>query len=428
MRIRPPSPIEALGTVPGPCPDRGLAGRGGGVARPDPGPGRDPRAPAGPRGGPGRPDPARPRPVGGPPGRGPAAVGPAPRAGPGPAPDRPRPVPAAAPGPAAARPGGRGRRRARSRSSSPCSTVPPRPPPLPADAARRPMLPDSAFGTSRSTQIRGPVGVLGPHGRRLRVVPRHPALGRPARTSTSPCPRTLLWKIPLANPREPRFYGKFFNLRGKSFIDTAIGAEFGLGRVAPKDSDDEGIQLDVFAVVFTRFDPRRFLTAVDYRAGIPLTYKKGPWSTKLSYEHTSTHIGDEFSQAYRPEAGPAGPRRDRPRPEPLLRRPRPTLRPVRLRLQHGQGDQRRQPDRGSTSGISYSHYDDTGPGGRPFSPTTWISANTRTTTVNSTFQAGWQWTKQRPVGPARGRGLRRPVAVRPVLHAQRELRRLRRLL
>ena len=73
------------------------------------------------------------------------------------------------------------------------------------------------------------------HGhRRLRpLVLQHDPLGRRALEYLT-LPSSLLWKPPLANQREPRFYGKFTNLNKKSYIDTAIGAQFGLGRIAPK--------------------------------------------------------------------------------------------------------------------------------------------------------------------------------------------------
>lgn len=107
-------------------------------------------------------------------------------------------------------------------------------------------------------------------------------------------PPNLLWEVPLANQREPRLGGRFTNARKESTIDTAIGAEFGFVSFRPKNKPNEGFQLDGLAAVFTRFNERRLLTAADYRAGLPLTYAKGPWQAKIGYEHTSTHLGDEF--------------------------------------------------------------------------------------------------------------------------------------
>lgn len=107
-------------------------------------------------------------------------------------------------------------------------------------------------------------------------------------------PEARLWDTPLANQREPRFSAKFSNANQESTIDTAIGAVFGLGRWGPCDNPRQGCQLDAFAAVFTRFNQRRLLKTADYRVGVPFTFARGPWQMKLSYEHTSTHLGDEF--------------------------------------------------------------------------------------------------------------------------------------
>jgi hypothetical protein len=106
-------------------------------------------------------------------------------------------------------------------------------------------------------------------------------------------PFSVLWEPPLANQREPRCYAKFINPHGQGTIDTAIGADFSLGRIGPASHKDEGFEIDVFGVVFTRFGQRRELAAADYRFGFPLTLAKDGWQFKLGYEHTSTHVGDD---------------------------------------------------------------------------------------------------------------------------------------
>jgi hypothetical protein len=103
-------------------------------------------------------------------------------------------------------------------------------------------------------------------------------------------PFGVLWEPPIANLREPRCYG-IFNSMG--MIDTAIGADFSLGRIGPASRKDEGFEVDVMAAAFTRFDQRRAFDCADYRVGVPFTYAKNDWQFKLSYEHTSTHQGDD---------------------------------------------------------------------------------------------------------------------------------------
>ena len=118
-------------------------------------------------------------------------------------------------------------------------------------------------------------------------------------------PQTQLWRVPMANQREPRCSAKLSSENNQPLIDTAIGAVFGLARVGPADNPREGIELGAFACVFTRFlgeghpiagDDREALplTAIDYRAGLPLMIAKGDWQMKIGYEHTSCHLGDEY--------------------------------------------------------------------------------------------------------------------------------------
>jgi hypothetical protein len=77
-------------------------------------------------------------------------------------------------------------------------------------------------------------------------------------------------------------------------IDTAIGGEIGFVRISPAADPAEGVQPDFFAVVLSRFADNRIATAIDYRFGFPITFAWGNWQAKISYEHTSTHLGDDF--------------------------------------------------------------------------------------------------------------------------------------
>lgn len=110
-------------------------------------------------------------------------------------------------------------------------------------------------------------------------------------------PPTLLWEPPLANPLQPRLYVKPTTLNTantRDTIDTGIGATTTLLRWNPFALPDHGFQSDVFAVVFSRWSRGNVSTGVDYRFGFPMTFAHGPWEGKLAYEHTSTHVGDDF--------------------------------------------------------------------------------------------------------------------------------------
>jgi hypothetical protein len=118
-------------------------------------------------------------------------------------------------------------------------------------------------------------------------------------------PKTVLFQPPIANPNEPRFFGKATTLHNhnaklRNGAD-AIGdvADTGIGGVIPflrysRGEERDAWQVDIFALVLSRWSDSRDSIAVDYRFGIPLTRAIGPWEFKIAYEHTSTHLGDEF--------------------------------------------------------------------------------------------------------------------------------------
>jgi hypothetical protein len=110
-------------------------------------------------------------------------------------------------------------------------------------------------------------------------------------------PGTLLWEPPLASKYEPRTQGLLTSLDNnlsRQTVDTAIGLTAGLLRFTPPESHF-AVQLDGFAVVFSRFSQWDKLVGVDYRAGLPVTFRHGPWHAKVGYEHTSSHLGDDVA-------------------------------------------------------------------------------------------------------------------------------------
>ncbi len=112
-------------------------------------------------------------------------------------------------------------------------------------------------------------------------------------------PSTLLWQPPYANHNEPHTYVKRTSLEELGMTpvdDVAIGGTFPLFRWASKDSPESGWQLDLFAMIASRFIAQNYLMATDYRFGVPLTFARGHWSGKIAYEHTSTHVGDEYTE------------------------------------------------------------------------------------------------------------------------------------
>ena len=60
----------------------------------------------------------------------------------------------------------------------------------------------------------------------------------------------------------------------------------------------QGWQLDVEAAAFPRLDAHRNLIESDFRAGVPLTTRQGPWELKVGYVHNCSHIGDLYLLTY----------------------------------------------------------------------------------------------------------------------------------
>jgi len=110
----------------------------------------------------------------------------------------------------------------------------------------------------------------------------------------------------LADPKEARSFvsllrGTFRSLDDPSGKDTTIasvglGDSFGLiGWRGPSLND--GVQLDVFGSIFAQFDlgaPSNDLINADYLIGLPLTFRRSGFSTRLRVYHQSSHLGDEY--------------------------------------------------------------------------------------------------------------------------------------
>jgi len=104
----------------------------------------------------------------------------------------------------------------------------------------------------------------------------------------------------IADPLEPRFFVSMLSLDAPAQTLTAgsvgAGTTFGLYRWAGERAD-EGWQVGVFGAIFSQFNldaPSKDLINSDFRVGVPLSYKRGPFSARASLYHQSSHLGDEF--------------------------------------------------------------------------------------------------------------------------------------
>ena len=64
----------------------------------------------------------------------------------------------------------------------------------------------------------------------------------------------------------------------------------------PNAFDPEGWQVDMEGAAFPRMtlDDNRNMVATDYRFGVLLTMRQGPWEWKIACYHLSSHFGDQY--------------------------------------------------------------------------------------------------------------------------------------
>ena len=111
-------------------------------------------------------------------------------------------------------------------------------------------------------------------------------------------PNGLMYKSYLAGEKEPRATTLWLDLNNHGYIwDSTIGTRIGIFRYGTTDIiKPQGWQLDMEGAAMPRLDmeSKNDLIAVDFRVGLPLTYRNGPTSYKFGYYHISSHVGDEF--------------------------------------------------------------------------------------------------------------------------------------
>lgn len=109
-------------------------------------------------------------------------------------------------------------------------------------------------------------------------------------------PTGLMYSPYLAGGREPRLGGQLVYERHQGWLlDATLGGQAGVLRYGTgNDSCPQGWQLDIEGAAFPRLDQDRDLVENDYRVGVPLTTRQGPWELKIGYNHYCSHIGDLY--------------------------------------------------------------------------------------------------------------------------------------
>jgi len=205
-------------------------------------------------------------------------------------------------------------------------------------------------------------------------------------------PRGLLYKTNLAGGREPRLATQLVHERNLGWLwDSSLGARVGIVRYG---NDDplwlQGWQLDVEGTAFPRLylDQDRDMISTDFRAGIPLTTRQGPWEAKFGYYHYCSHLGDEYI-----ENNPDFRRLNYVR-ETLLLGVAVYLNPS-LRL-YSEAGWAFWTDGGAKPwefefGLDFSSPEPTGPCGAPFFAINGHLRQENDFGGNMTVQTGWQW-------------------------------------
>lgn len=109
-------------------------------------------------------------------------------------------------------------------------------------------------------------------------------------------PDGIMYKNYLAGMQESRFASQWVHDEHLGWLwDVALGGHIGLLRYGTQESLwPEGWQLDAEGAAFPRLDSDRNLISVDFRFGVPLTTRVGPWEGKFGYYHLSSHLADEY--------------------------------------------------------------------------------------------------------------------------------------
>ena len=111
-------------------------------------------------------------------------------------------------------------------------------------------------------------------------------------------PDGLMYRSYLAGVKESRIASSWVHEKDMGWLwEATLGGRVGLLRLGTSDPfHPEGFQLDIEGAAFPRLDldDGRDLISVDFRFGVPLTYRQGPWEAKFAYYHQSSHLGDEF--------------------------------------------------------------------------------------------------------------------------------------
>ncbi|MBK5280850.1 MAG: DUF1207 domain-containing protein [Nitrospiraceae bacterium] len=126
------------------------------------------------------------------------------------------------------------------------------------------------------------------------------AAEEPGSTVSIPFPGGDVFRPLLADPKQPQTFAILQAVKARDSNTSATVGSVGLGEnfgFYSRRRGCNGWQVGLLAGVFSQFDlnaPSYDLINTDYVAGIPLSWRRGLFSTRMRLYHQSTHLGDEF--------------------------------------------------------------------------------------------------------------------------------------
>jgi hypothetical protein len=104
-----------------------------------------------------------------------------------------------------------------------------------------------------------------------------------------------IFPAPLASPTEP---ANMLRFAGDGQFDFGLTQPLGLFKSEGARSTWEIGLLPGIVARFKVRDTQLLLKAADFHIGIPLSYRRGNWSTRVEFFHASSHRGADFASAY----------------------------------------------------------------------------------------------------------------------------------
>jgi hypothetical protein len=204
-------------------------------------------------------------------------------------------------------------------------------------------------------------------------------------------PNGVIYHSYLAGGREPRMGAELVEDQTDRWLwDVTLGGRFALFRYGPQnDAWPEGFEADIEGAALARLDAdSEDLWTTDFRAGIPLTYRQGPWEAKIGYTHYCSHLGDLFMLA-----NPGWQRIRYVRDSVVAAIAFRPVRPLRIYLEtsyafNAKGDA--QPWE-IQFGTEYSPTEPSGPRGAPFAAANCLLHQEVDFGGSFHAEAGWQW-------------------------------------